>query len=147
MDAIDRLIVNHLQRGFPVVAEPYAAVAAELGIGEAELLQRLDALLEQRILSRFGPMFNAERMGGGLTLAAMAVPDREIDAIAGLINALPQVAHNYARDHRFNLWFVVATETAEEIDDVLNHIAQTSGYKVYNMPKQEEFYVGLYLSV
>ena len=147
LDAIDRCIVNRLQRGFPIEPEPYAAIAAELGLDEAEVIDRLQHLLERKILSRFGPMYHAERLGGGLTLAAMAIAAADFERVAEQVNAFPQVAHNYARDHSLNMWFVLATETPEEIDATIRAIEATTGYRVYNMPKQEEFYVGLYLAV
>ena len=74
LDTLDKAIINRLQHGFPVVAEPYAAIAAELNTSTDELLQRLQRLLDNKILSRFGPMYHAERLGGALTLAAMALP-------------------------------------------------------------------------
>ena len=143
MDAVDRAIVNGLQGGFPVSDRPYAEVAAQLDLTEDELIRRLDALLAQGVLSRFGPMYHAERLGGGLTLAAMTVPPADFERVAEIVNAFPEVAHNYAREHVFNMWFVLATETPERIGEVIEEIERATGYKVYNMPKLEEFYVGL----
>jgi len=147
MDALDKAILNRLQHGFPIVAEPYAEVATELNLSTDDLLQRLQRLLDDKILSRFGPMYHAERLGGALTLAAMALPEEDFERVCELVNALPQVAHNYHREHKLNMWFVLATETPSEIQDTIQLIEQRSGYPVYNMPKQEEFYVGLYLQV
>ena len=143
MDAVDRAIVNGLQGGFPVSDRPYAEVAGQLDLTEDELIRRLDALLAQGVLSRFGPMYHAERLGGGLTLAAMTVPPADFERVAEIVNAFPEVAHNYAREHVFNMWFVLATETPERIGEVIEEIERATGYKVYNMPKLEEFYVGL----
>ena len=145
LDTLDKAIINRLQHGFPVVAEPYAAIAAELNTSTDELLQRLQRLLDNKILSRFGPMYHAERLGGALTLAAMALPEDDFDRVCEQVNTLPQVAHNYRREHTLNMWFVLATETPREIQDTIQLIEQRSGYPVYNMPKLEEFYVGLYL--
>jgi DNA-binding Lrp family transcriptional regulator len=143
MDAIDRRIVNGLQGGFPVCARPYAEAAARLGLEEAELMRRLGKLLDEGVLSRFGPMFHAERLGGGLTLAAMAVPEERFDAVTEIVNAFPEVAHNYARDHALNMWFVLATEHSERIPEVIAGIERETGLKVHDMPKIEEFFVGL----
>lgn len=147
MDALNRAIVNELQGGFPLSERPYAAVAERLGTSEDELLRRLDALLADGTLSRFGPMYHAERLGGALTLAAMQVPAADIDRVAALVNAHPEVAHNYAREHDLNMWFVLATETPERIGEVIADIERETGLKVYNMPKLEEFYVGLRFDV
>jgi DNA-binding Lrp family transcriptional regulator len=106
-------------------------------------MRRLAALLDSGTLSRFGPMYHAERLGGGLTLAAMQVPPEDFERVAEIVNAFPEVAHNYAREHALNMWFVLATETPERIGQVIAAIERDTGYKVHNMPKQEEFFVGL----
>ncbi len=147
MDAIDRAIINNLQGGFPICHHPYQVVAEQLGIEEPELIQRLKQMLEQNILSRFGPMYHAERLGGGLSLCAMSIPDADFERVTEQVNAFPEVAHNYARDHALSMWFVLATETPERVAIVLEEIEQTTGYRVYDMPKQHEFFVGLKFEV
>jgi DNA-binding Lrp family transcriptional regulator len=143
MDAVDRAIVNQLQGGFPVCERPYAEAASTLGLTEDELMQRLDILLENGTLTRFGPMYHAERLGGALTLAAMKVAVEDFERVTEIVNRFPEVAHNYAREHAFNMWFVLATEAPERIEQVIGEIEKAAGYRVYNMPKLEEFYVGL----
>lgn len=145
LDAVDRRIINELQGGFPVVARPYAAAAAALGIGEAELLERLQRLLATGALSRFGPLYRAEGMGGAVTLAAMAVPEAELADVAALVNGYPEVAHNYEREHRLNMWFVVAVDDPGRIAPVLADIEARTGHRVYDMPKLDEFFIGLRL--
>jgi DNA-binding Lrp family transcriptional regulator len=147
VDALDRAIINNLQGGFPICDDPYREVAHQLGTTEDELLHRLDSLLANGTLSRFGPMYHAERLGGGLTLAAMQIPPEDFERVAALVNAFPEVAHNYAREHALNMWFVLATETPERIDQVIAAIERVTGYAVHNMPKREEFFVNLRLSV
>ncbi len=147
MDSVDRHIINGLQGDFPISERPYAEAAARLGLTEDELIRRVDALLAQGALTRFGPMYHAERLGGALTLAAMKIPEEDFERVAGIVNAFPEVAHNYAREHRFNMWFVLATETPERIAEVIGEIERATGYRVYNMPKIEEFYVGLRFEV
>ena len=143
IDAVDRRIINELQGGFPVSPRPYADAAARLGISEDDLIGRLRRLLDDGVLSRFGPMYHAERMGGGLTLAAMQVPEDRFDAVAEQVNAHPEVAHNYARDHALNMWFVLATDRPETVAETLQAIAAETGLEVFDMPKLREFYVGL----
>lgn len=147
LDRTDRAILNRYQGGFPICSRPYQAAAESLGISEDELIERLQRMLDQRQLSRFGPMYHAERLGGGLSLCAMKVPEAEFDRVADQVNTFPEVAHNYARDHLFNMWFVLATETPERIDSVLQDIEQMTGFPVYNMPKKKEFFIGLKFEV
>lgn len=145
MDQLDRAIVNRLQQGFPICESPYRQVAEQLGINEAELLDRLQKLLADGVLSRFGPMYHAEQMGGALTLAALKVPEERFDEVAAIVNAFPEVAHNYARSHVLNMWFVLATEIPEQVQAAIAAIEQQTGLTVYNMPKIREYYVGLQL--
>lgn len=145
MDEIDRRIINALQTGFPISERPYQEAAQALGISEPELLERLEKLLKDQTLSRFGPLYDAEAMGGALTLAAMQVPEERFDEVAEIVNEFPEVAHNYARNHALNMWFVLATETPGQLRQALADIERRTGMTVYNMPKITEYFVGLKL--
>lgn len=145
MDDLDRRIINTLQSGFPICETPYRTIAEQLGTTETELLTRLKRLLDNGTLTRFGPMYHAEQMGGALTLAALEVPDERFDEVAEIVNAFPEVAHNYARTHRLNMWFVLATETSERLQQTLAEIERKTGLTVYDMPKQREYFVNLKL--
>ena len=144
-DAIDSLIINFLKDGFHFCAETYLQVANQLGLSEEDVLARLKKLLDNGTLTRFGALYNAERMGGALTLAALKVPEKDFEHITKIVNAFPEVAHNYASNHELNMWFVVATETPEQLHNTLLAIAQQTGLHVYNMPKINEYFVGLKL--
>jgi DNA-binding Lrp family transcriptional regulator len=147
MDALDRHIINELQGDFPVCEYPFREVAERLGSTESELITRLGCMLEDGLLTRFGPMFHAERLGGTLNLCAMRVPPERFEAVAAQVSAFPEVAHNYQRDHAMNMWFVLATETPQALQATLECIEANTGLKVYNLPKLEEFYVGLHFHV
>jgi len=143
MDELDRALINRLQDGLPLVDRPFAAVGAELGLGEDAVVARVRAMVEGGLLTRFGPMYHAERMGGGLTLAALKVPAGDFERVAVIVNALPEVAHNYARDHELNMWFVLATETPERVAGAIAEIEAATGLEVFNFPKQAEYYLDL----
>lgn len=147
MNELERTIINGLQGGFPICERPYLEAAQRLGIAEDELIDGLRGMLDQGILSRFGPLYHAERMGGALTLAALAVPEADFERVAEQVNAFPEVAHNYARDHALNMWFVLATEKPERKAEVIAGIEAATGLKVHDMPKLAEYYVGLRLEV
>ena len=145
LDALDRRIINALLGGFPITDEPYRDVAEELGTTEAELLARLERLLAAKVLTRFGPMFQIERLGGRFVLAALAVPEERFDEVTALVNALPEVAHNYRREHRLNMWFVLATETPDGIAQAIARIEAATGLPVFAFPKLQEFFVDMRL--
>jgi DNA-binding Lrp family transcriptional regulator len=145
MDALDRRIVNSLQGGLPVVERPYREAARQLGIAEAELIERLRRLLDEGTLSRFGPMYDVESMGGALTLAAMAVPEDRFEDVAGIVNGFAEVAHNYRRGHPLNMWFVVSAAERGRVREVLAELEQATGLPVLDLPKQEEYFLDLRL--
>jgi len=146
MDELDRRIVNALQGGFPICERPFAAAAEGLGTDEATLIARLRAMRQEGVLSRFGPLYKAEGLGGAVTLAAMAVPEERFEQVVAQVNAHREVAHNYARDHdRLNMWFVLATEDATRIDATIRAIEAETGLQVLNMPREAEYHVGLRL--
>ena len=142
---LDRKILAQLQGDFPICEQPYAEAAAQLGIEEAELLERLQRLLADKVLTRFGPMFQIEEMGGAFVLAALAAPEDRYDEVTALVNALPQVAHNYRREHELNMWFVLATETKDGIAEAIARIERDTGLSVYAFPKEREFFVEMKL--
>jgi DNA-binding Lrp family transcriptional regulator len=145
MDAVDRHIIAALQGGFPLSHRPFRDAAPPLGLTEAELICRLRDLLDRGVLSRFGPLFNVEAMGGVYVLAAMAVPEDVFNSVAEMVNVHVEVAHNYEREHLLNMWFVVAAETPAKAQQVLDEIARETDIDVLAMPKLEEYYVGLRL--
>lgn len=145
MDQIDRDIINGLQEGLAVCERPYLEAAQRLGLQEDDLIARLSRMLAQGVLTRVGPLYQIERMGGAFTLAALHAPVDAYEQVAQCVNALPQVAHNYARDHELNMWFVIATETPGEIEKVIDQIERTTGCSVFNFPKSREYFVELKL--
>ena len=142
LDATDRAILNHLQEGFPIAPDPFHQVARDLGLSEADLLARLERMKTDRVITRFGPFFDAEAMGGAFCLCAMAVPEADFERVLIEVNAYSQVAHNYERSHRLNMWFVLATETEEEIAAVARSIERDTGLRVLCFPKLREFFIG-----
>ncbi|CAI8775577.1 Siroheme decarboxylase NirG subunit [Pseudomonas sp. IT-P12] len=147
MDDLDRRLINRLQLGLPLVRHPWKALAAELHSSDSELLDRLHRLLEDGVLTRFGPMFDIEQLGGAFTLAALAVPEERFDEVAEQLHALPEVAHNYRREHLWNMWFVLACATEQRLGDTLQHIETLTGLPLLNLPKEETYHVGLYFPV
>jgi len=150
----DLTLIDCLHGGFPLTDRPFADVAAKLGWHEDALIERLQRLLAQGDLTRFGPLFQIERAGGCFVLAAMIVPEAEFAAVAAQLNAMPEVAHNYRRESAhpehpdatpLNMWFVLAVERPEQIDAAIQSIETETGLPVFAFPKEREFFVELRL--
>lgn len=147
MDEFDRKLINRLQHGLPLVRHPWEALAEELQSSPQELRARLQVLLDDGTLTRFGPMFDIERLGGAFTLAALAVPEERFDAVAAQLEEMPEVAHNYRREHPWNMWFVLGCATPEGIAATIERIESATGLPVLNLPKEETYHVGLHFPV
>jgi DNA-binding Lrp family transcriptional regulator len=142
LDATDRAILNALQDGFPLSPRPFDEAGAALGLTGDDLIARVVRLREIGAITRFGPFFDAEAMGGAFCLCAMTVPTERFDSVAAQVNAHAEVAHNYEREHRFNMWFVLAAETPAGILRAADRIALETGIDVFRFPKLREFFIG-----
>jgi len=142
LSALQEILLNDFQRDFPLSPTPYADIASRLGVTEAEVLDALRELSESKIISRVGPVFRPHRIGTS-TLVAMAVPKGRLQDVAHFISALPEVNHNYEREHRFNLWFVVTATTEEHLQAVLIEIEEKTGIAVMSLPMLESYHIDL----
>ena len=145
LSKLERDFINNFQGNFPLQEYPFLSAAEQLDCSEDELIETVKKLKSEKILTRFGPLYDAAELGGGLTLAAISVPQERYEIVTELVNTYPEVAHNYKREHELNMWFVLATETQVELVQVISSIEKTTGLSVYNFPKQQEFYIGLWL--
>jgi siroheme decarboxylase len=127
MDNIDRRLLNLIQQDFPIIAEPFAEVAARLGIGETELLERVGRLKEEGIIRRIGAVFDLRRLGFASTLCAARVPEERVRKFVEIVNASPGVTHNYRRDDEYNVWFTLIAPGEEELAEVLAGIRRETG--------------------
>ena len=139
---LERRLLNDFQHDFPLSPTPFADIAAELGVSEEEVLNTLDALRSRGLISRVGPVFRPNRVGAS-TLAAMAVPPSRLDEVAALVSGYPEVNHNYEREHRFNLWFVVTARDEARLQAVLDDIAARSGIEVMPLPLLDDYFIDL----
>ena len=146
MDELERALINSLQGGFPLCERPFAEAAARLGCDEETLIGRIRRLLEKGTLTRFGPLFDAAALGGAFTLCAMQVPQADFERVAQIVNAFPEVAHNYQRQHALNMWFVLAAEKPEGIPAAIRRIEAATGLAVLDFPKLDEYFVELRLT-
>jgi DNA-binding Lrp family transcriptional regulator len=142
LTALEKCLLNEYQRGFPLCPEPYAEIAAQLGVSEADVLRTLESLQRRGFISRVGPVFAPQRAGAS-TLAALAVPEDRLESVAEQVSAYAEVNHNYQREHAWNLWFVVTAPDQRRVEQVLADIEALTGLPVLNLPLQRAFYIDL----
>jgi DNA-binding Lrp family transcriptional regulator len=140
--ALARRLLNDFQRDFPLVERPFAALAATIGGTEEDVLATLHRFASDGTVSRVGAVFRPGSVGAS-TLAAIAVPDARLSAVAGIVSAYPEVNHNYEREHRLNLWFVVTAADGRRLAQILAAIELETGLSVVSMPLVADYYIDL----
>jgi len=138
----DKRLLDTFQRDFPLTPRPYAAIAERLGADEDDVLDALGRLREAGAVSRVGAVVTPHRAGAS-TLAAIAVPPERLDEVAALVSALPEINHNYEREHEINLWFVVTAPDRTRIAEVLDDIEARTGLAVLDLPLLEPYCIDL----
>lgn len=142
MNDLDKRLLNDFQRGLPLTAHPYAVIAEQLGVTEQEVIIALERLQDAGTVSRVGPVFTPRRVGVS-TLAAMAVPAGRLEAVAELVSRYPEVNHNYEREHRFNLWFVVTAPDQTHLEAVIRDLETGTGLPVMSLPLLADYHIDL----
>lgn len=143
LDSLDQRLLNDFQRDLPLVPAPFAAIAERLGVAEAAVLERLQALRALGTVARVGATCRPNTVGVS-TLAALRVPeDQDLDRIAAIVGAEPGVNHSYLREHEWNLWFVATAPDAAALRDSLARIERLTGLAVLDLPLMRAFNIDL----
>ncbi len=135
-------LLNDYQHDFPLTPAPFAALGDALGASEEAVLEVLVRLQAQGTVSRVGAVFRPRSIGAS-TLAALAVPEHDLERVAQLVSAYPEVNHNYQREHHYNLWFVVTAPDELALQRVLHEIEERSGRRVLFLPLVEDYHIDL----
>jgi siroheme decarboxylase len=150
LDDLDKRLLNLMQGRFPIAQRPYQHVAAEAGIGEQEVIARVQELLDERIIRQVTPIFDTRALGYSSMLVAAKVDPENPWRAANIINAHPGVSHNYLRNHEFNIWFTIATEPDSPLglDGTLEALAKEAGAEsVRQLPTLQLFKIRMDLEM
>lgn len=142
LNEIEKRLLNDFQDGFPLTTSPFQDIAEQLGSNEQIVMNTLEQLQSNGLISRVGPVFRPNRVGAS-TLAAMAVPTERLEAVAALVSGYGEVNHNYEREHDLNLWFVATAADREKLNSVISEIETRTGLEVIDLPMIEDFYINL----
>lgn len=142
LDPIDQQLINHFQRHLPVCERPYLDISRQLDMSEQEVIERLQSLQSRDVISRVGPVFEHSRAGASL-LAAVAAPHEQMDRVAARINRAPGVNHNYAREHDYNLWFVMTAPDNEQLEERLDNLEKHLKLPMLRLPMVESYHIDL----
>src|ERR1041384_8025474 len=127
LDAVDQLLLNQIQVDFPLEPRPFQTLADRLEVGEDEILQRLAALKEGRIIRQISMIFDTRALGYRSSLVASRAPEGHVDEVAAVINEPPGPSHNYRRNHEFNIWWTIAVPPESSLEDHIQKVHELAG--------------------
>ncbi|WP_432744641.1 Lrp/AsnC family transcriptional regulator [Methylobacter sp. G7] len=142
LTTLHKQLLNDYQHNFPLSPRPYQDIADALGVTEADVLSAFTELNDNNFISRIGPVIPPNHIGVS-ALIAMSVPEQHLQTVADKISAHPEVNHNYEREHRFNLWFVVIAADTEHLCAVIDVIEQETSYPAMLLPMLDDFFIDL----
>lgn len=142
LSALEKHLLNDFQHDFPLDSRPYKKIADKLVTTEEVVIDTLKQLQERGCVSRVGAVFRANSIGAS-TLAAMAIPENELENVAVMINEYSEVNHNYQREHHFNIWFVLTASDEHTLNAVIDDIEDRSGHDVMYLPMLEDYHIDL----
>jgi DNA-binding Lrp family transcriptional regulator len=144
LDREDRLILNEIQRNFPIAHRPFLALARKLKLREKEVMERVLKLKDVGIIRRIGASFSARAVGFRSTLCAAKVPPGKIAEFIALVNTYPGVTHNYEREGDYNVWFTLIAPSRQKIKQILSEISRQTGIKeILNLPALKTFKIAV----
>lgn len=144
LDQRDRLILNEIQRNFPITHRPFLALARKLKLREKEIIERVQKLKEVGIIRRIGASFSARAVGFTSTLCAARVPREKIEEFVAVVNSHPGVTHNYEREGDYNIWFTLIAPSKKKIHQILAEISRKTGVEeILNLPALKTFKIAV----
>lgn len=144
LDQKDRLILNEIQRNFPITHRPFLALARKLKLREKEIVERVQKLKDAGIIRRIGASFSARAVGFTSTLCAAKVPGKKVEKFVAVVNTYPGVTHNYEREGDYNIWFTLIAPSRKRIDRILTEISRKTGVKeILELPALKTFKIAV----
>lgn len=142
LSPLHKALLNNYQQDFPLSPTPYQDIADSLGVTEAEVLATLNELANERVISRIGLIIPPNQLGVSC-LVAMAIPENQLQTVADIVSSYKEVNHNYERDNRFNLWFVLIASHEQHLQQVLSEIEQKTGFLTMQLPLVADYFINL----
>ena len=142
LTAMHKQLLNDYQQDFPLSPTPYQDIASSLGVTEEDVLLAFNELADEHFISRIDSIIAPNHIGVS-TLVAMAVPVEQLQSIADIVSRYPEVNHNYERENRFNLWFVMIAKDDEYLQSVIETIETESGFNAMQLPLLADYFINL----
>jgi DNA-binding Lrp family transcriptional regulator len=131
-DELDRAVIRATQGDMPVVSEPYAAAAQQLGMTQAALIEHLEGMQERGILRRVAAILFHRRAGFSANgMGVWKVPEERIGEVGRRMASFRGISHCYERptykDWPYSVFTMAHGRSKEECDAILDAIAADTG--------------------
>lgn len=143
MHPLTRPLIDQFQRDLPLSPTPWADMAEALGTSERDVLNAVDALMDEGLITRAGPVFNHHKAGASTLIALAIAPKKLAEAVAWL-NAQPGINHNYEREHFFNVWCVATAADDDSLARLLEQIrTRFPDTPMLDLPMEAQYHIDL----
>lgn len=142
LSPLHKQLLNDFQQNLPLSATPYQDIALALGVTEDEVLLVFQELQDKQFIARIGSVITPNSIAAS-SLMAMAVPAEKLQQVAAIVNQYPEVNHNYERENRFNLWFVLIAKDKESLQEVIADIELKTGFNTLYLPLVADYFINL----
>jgi siroheme decarboxylase len=123
----EKQILNRIQSGFPITTAPFTRLSEELELPESLILNRISKLKRQKLIRRFGAVFNSQTLGFKSLLCGVKLDPKLLDKVGKKIAEYQAVTHCYARNHIYNLGFTLTGRTEKDNKSVISEIKKMRG--------------------
>ncbi len=148
MDSTSRILLDRIQRSFPIVSEPFSALSEGLEIDEEQVRSLIGSLKREKAIRQISAIFNTGALGYRSSLVAMAVPESELDRAAAAVNRYPGVSHNYLRPGNFNMWFTIAVPPGSSLRETVDRLSrEAGGWPALVLPAKKKYKLAVVLDV
>jgi DNA-binding Lrp family transcriptional regulator len=134
----DQALVRFLQEDIPMTANPFADIAAQLGMSEQEVVDAVKAWVEDGTIRRFGAMVRHQRLGyKANAMSAWDIPDERIEEVGEALADAREVSHCYHRPRAegwdYNIFAMIHAATEEECSEIAASLADRVGIDAYSL--------------
>ncbi|MEE9337347.1 MAG: Lrp/AsnC family transcriptional regulator [Methylococcaceae bacterium] len=140
--SMQKKLLNNYQQDFPLSSTPYKDIALSLGVSEDDILLVFSELKNEKFINRIGSIITPNLIGTS-SLIAMAIPENQLQSVANIVSSYPEVNHNYERDNRFNLWFVLIAKNEGDLQSIIEAIEIEAGFKTMQLPLIADYFINL----
>ena len=140
--SMQKKMLNNYQQDFPLSSTPFKDIALSLDVSEDDILLAFSELKKEKFINRIGSIITPNFIGTS-SLVAMAIPENQLHSVADIVSSYPEVNHNYERESRFNLWFVLIAKNEDDLQSIIEAIEIEAGFKTMQLPLIADYFINL----